>query len=108
MYVICYRKQLKREHHIERARQALLRKQTNQESEKRFHVPSYYWNVNRDYIKHEPLFRYIENVKLNFYDHLTPKQKKRIDKKYQEMKKQEEMYVMSDMDNKLFVFLYVS
>lgn len=102
------RKQQKREQRIEKARQALLPKQINQEPEKALQSPLLHWNISRNYVKHEPLFRYIENVKLNFYDHLTPQQKKRIDKKYEEMKKQEEMYVTSGTDDILFVHLFVS
>lgn len=91
MIYTTHRKQQKREQRIEKVRQAMLQKQ-RQEPEKVIQAsPSLHWNISRDYVKHEPLFRYIESVKLNFYEHLAPKQKKRIDEKYREMKALEEM-----------------
>ncbi|XP_063709107.1 trichohyalin-like [Culicoides brevitarsis] len=83
------RKQEKRERRIERARQALLQRQkTTTPSPKEFPNQHEWQNISRDYVQHEPLFRYIENVKLNFYDYLTPRQRRRIDRKYEEMRKQ--------------------
>lgn len=47
-------------------------------------------DISRDYVMHEPLFRYIKDIKYNFYDYLTRDQKRIIDKKFKVLQEKEE------------------